>query len=123
MIERILWRLVLILLVVGCVLSLWAVFGGELSPAAAEMLVSSYGVAVYGAMALGCAAVVQRMPTSLGARAGFALALAGALLFVLGIWTHAAQFVWWWKAFGVTFVFSFAAVHASLLLLVNLDDR
>ena len=121
--ERVLWRFVLVLLVIGAVLSVWAALGGELSQAQMKMLVSSYGVALFAAMGLGSASVVERMPTSLGARAGLFFALAGGVVLLLGIWLEMAKHMWWWKVFGTTFVMSLATSHASLLLLVNLDAR
>ncbi len=121
--ERVLWRLVLVLLVVGCVLSVFAALGGDLSPRQVRMLVSSYGVAVYAGMGLACASVVRRQPTSLGARAGLVVAFAAGVLLLLGVWTEIARLTVWWKAFGITSIDAFAACLASLLLLVTLDDR
>jgi len=121
--ERILWRLVVILLIIGCVLSVWAALGGRLTPMQVKMLASSYGVAVYAGMGLCCAAVVRRQPTSIGARIGMFVAAAGGAVFLMGIWTEIARYDWWWKLFGATFVESLAACVASALLLCALDDK
>jgi hypothetical protein len=123
MIERVLWRLVLALIVIGAVLSVWAAMGGDLSPTQVKMIAWSYGVAIYASMGLGCAAVLHRVPTSLGARAGLVTSAAGAVLYTLGIWSELLRYDWWWKAFAITFVLSLATVHASLLLLVSLSTR
>jgi hypothetical protein len=96
--ERVLWRVVLVLLLIGATLSIWAALGGTLGPLQWKLLASSFGVALYVALALACAAVLKRQPTSLGARAGVGVSAAGAALFVFGVWTNASAHVWWWKA-------------------------
>ncbi|HEY4221791.1 MAG TPA: hypothetical protein VGO62_10615 [Myxococcota bacterium] len=123
MITRIAGRLTLVLLVIGCVLLVKAVLGGTLTPTQGRMLASSFGVALYAGLGLACAAVVERQPTSIGARVGILAAIAAGTLFVVGIWTGVSELRPWWQALGVTSVLAFATAHASLLLLVPLDAR
>jgi hypothetical protein len=115
-------RLLVISVLASVAVGIWWIVTGTLNPAAARVFLNGLGLGLFGVFGLGAAHAGRTAP-SFFARIGPLAAVAGAALWLTGVWFDAWEGELWWRVLGVCFFVAFGGLRGAWMAAGNVDAR